>query len=226
MNQLSIRQYGASHGSHSHGHFQVLFGLAGRLELEVEGRACRITAGDGRVIAPGDRHDFEAPQSSLCLVIDSDAAALAPHAGRAVRLGPRQRQLATYLADAWTRGVPAAGEHGALLLLSELDGLVHPAPAGRRLDWERLARWVDARLQSPLTVAMLASQVHLSPSQFAARCRREQGVPPMAWIRERRIDRARQALAQGLPVSQTAILSGYRSPSALTAAMRRQGDPR
>ena len=42
---LSLRQYGASPGSHSHGHFQILLGLAGVLDLEVEGRGLRVASG-------------------------------------------------------------------------------------------------------------------------------------------------------------------------------------
>jgi quercetin dioxygenase-like cupin family protein len=72
---LSVRQYGASHGSHSHDHFQVLVGLEGELELEVAGRGRRIGAGDGWVVPPGERHDFEALNGSRCLVLDTATAA-------------------------------------------------------------------------------------------------------------------------------------------------------
>ena len=41
---LSLRRYGASRGSHAHAHFQVLVGLDGVLELEVEGRGRRVGA--------------------------------------------------------------------------------------------------------------------------------------------------------------------------------------
>ena len=39
---LSLRRYGPSPGRHSHNHFQVLFGLEGALELEIEGRGQRV----------------------------------------------------------------------------------------------------------------------------------------------------------------------------------------
>ncbi len=50
--QLSVRAYGDAHGSHAHPHFQVLIGLDGTLELEVDGRGSRIAAGDGWVVPP------------------------------------------------------------------------------------------------------------------------------------------------------------------------------
>ena len=37
---LSLRHYGASPGSHSHDHFQILLGLSGALDLEVGAVAC------------------------------------------------------------------------------------------------------------------------------------------------------------------------------------------
>lgn len=60
---LSPRHYGASPGSHAHPHSQALLGLDGVLELEVQGHGC--------VIAPGERHDFEARSGSRCLVLDT-----------------------------------------------------------------------------------------------------------------------------------------------------------
>jgi|GEM_PF-1904281 len=40
---LSVRVYGNSHGSHDHPHFQILLGLEGALELEVDGRTAALT---------------------------------------------------------------------------------------------------------------------------------------------------------------------------------------
>ena len=76
---LSLRHYGASPGSHSHDHFQILLGLSGALDLEVAGRGVRVAPGDGCVIAPGDRHDFESTRGSVCLVLDSAHADCRPN---------------------------------------------------------------------------------------------------------------------------------------------------
>jgi AraC-like DNA-binding protein len=77
-------------------------------------------------------------------------------------------------------------------------------------------------LHQPITVADLAQRVHLSPSQFALRCHEAQGMPAMQWLRAQRLARARQLRAMGMPVADVARRTGYRSPSALTAALRRQ----
>lgn len=220
--ELSLRDYGPSRGSHSHGHFQVLVGLGGMLELEIEGRGQRIAAGDGFVVAPGDRHDFEAASGSSCLVLDTadelwSRCAAMPHRPQQVHA------LASYLAQALMEEQPLASAHGATLLLEAWSPASHrPSRPRRAIDWPALAAWVQARIHLPLTVADVAARACLSPSQFALRCHEAQGMGPQEWLRGQRLDRARQLRGAGHPVAEVARRTGYRSPSALTAALRRR----
>ncbi len=223
--QLNVRAYGASHGSHDHHHFQILVGLDGVLELEIAGRGQRIAAGDGCVVPPGERHDFEGRGATRCLVLDSHDAAWAQ-----ARVMPRPTvlPLARYLAQALTLDLPRARSLGADLLLEAwlprhlLADARQPAQHRRPIDWTALSQWLSAHWQGPLTVADLARQVHLSASQFTARCLAEQGDSPMRWLRRQRLAQARVWRADGLSVGETARRAGYRSPSALTAALRRE----
>ena len=220
---LSLRRYGASPGSHVHGHFQVLWGWQGALELEIEGRGARMTAGRAAVIPPGARHDFWAGGAGAhCFVVDTADAALEPLAGRVLAMPPALDHLLRFL----SAQPPAAPEAAASLLVQSLwsgEPAARAARPRRRIDWALLEAWVDARLAGPLDVGLLAAQVHLSPSQFAARCIQEQGRSPQAWVRDRRLAAARRLRAGGLPVARVAERCGYRSPSALTAALRRAG---
>lgn len=222
--QLSVRDYGTSHGSHDHDHFQILVGLNGVLELEVAGRGQRIAAGDGCVVPPGERHDFEGRGATRCLVLDSHDPAWA----RASAAAPAGVQpLARYLADAVSAGLPRATQLGAGLLLEAWlppGPLLHsPAERHRRpIDWASLSQWLQPRWQLPLTVADLAARVHLSSPQFTARCQAEQGESPMQWLRRQRLGQARIWRAEGSSVADAARRAGYRSPSALTAALRRE----
>jgi AraC-like DNA-binding protein len=216
---LSLRTYGASPGSHAHDHVQVLVGLAGELEIEVEGRGRRVGTGDALLVACGERHDFHARAGSRCLVLDSSMPAWQ-------RCAPQPRDaaqvlaLATYLERALAAGRPLAAVHGPALLLDAW-GPTEPGRACRAIDWDALGRWTRARLAQPLTVADLAARVHLSPSQFAARAQQELGMAAMHWVRSQRLALARELRAGGLPVADIARRAGYRSPSALTAALRR-----
>lgn len=223
LDHLSVRDYGASHGSHDHDHFQILVGLSGELELEVAGRGQRIGAGEGCVVPPGERHDFEGQGATRCLVLDSHDPAWA----RALAAPPPGVQaLAHYLADAVTRQLPRARRLGAGLLLEAWapQGLATSAPRERPqrdIDWTGLHGWLQTRWHLPLSVADLAAQVHLSVSQFSARCQAEQGESPMQWQRRQRLAQARRWRDSGMSVADTARRAGYRSPSALTAALRR-----
>lgn len=221
---LSVRAYGASPGSHDHDHFQILVGLDGVLELEVAGRGQRIAAGDGCVVPPGERHDFESRSGARCLVLDTRAAEWAS-AGLAPTAATRA--LAKYLAEACTRGLPRAQLLGPALLLETwqpVSGRAWPTTRPRRaIDWADLAHWAGSRwAHQHIEVADLAARVHLSPAQFAARCRDELGQSTQQWLRGLQLDHARALRAQGISVADAARRSGYRSPSALTAALRRQ----
>ncbi len=217
---LSVRDYGASHGSHDHDHFQILVGLGGVLELEVAGRGQRIATGDGCVVPPGERHDFEARAGARCLVLDSHSGDWARLASAAPQ--PATLALARYLARACTDQLPRAQRLGPALLLEAWSPAVPslPSRSRRAIDWDALARW--ALTAGPATtVAELAARAHLSAAQLAARCRDERGQSTQQWLRELRLAQARAWRAQGLSVAEVARRSGYRSPSALTAAQRR-----
>ncbi|MGE0497762.1 MAG: helix-turn-helix domain-containing protein [Ramlibacter sp.] len=220
---LSLRHYGGAHGSHSHEHFQILVGLQGVLELEVAGSARRIGTGDACLVPPGERHDFESLRGSQCLVLDTAHPAWARCSASPAR--PQQtRALAAYLAHALRQGLPLAAQHGPLLLLESWAPPGAPVRRPRRaIDWPRLTTWALARLDQPLSVADLAQRALLSPSQFALRCHEVHGVGPMQWLRGLRLDQALQWRQAGLAVAEVARRTGYRSPSALTAALRRRG---
>ena len=228
VGSLSLRRYGASPGSHSHDHFQILLGLSGALDLEVDGRGVRVAPGGGCVIAPGYRHDFESSRS-VCLVLDSAHPGWAQCAGQRDTIAPPADALplAHYLASALQQGRPLAQTHGPSLLLEAWLGGADPhipqfRTARRRdIDWTSLQQWAAQQWHRELTVADLAAQVHLSASQFAARCREDQGMGTMAWLRSQRLAQARLLRGSGMAVAEVARRTGYRSPSALTAALRR-----
>jgi len=225
--ELSLRTYGPSHGSHAHDHFQVLIGLDGVLEIEVEGRGAGIGVGEAQVVAPGDRHDFEARgEGSVCLVLDTTHALWVRCAERAPAHAPQLHALARYLAQCMKQPQQSmlALQHGPALLLEAWGPVPSPLPDTRRrsIDWQALAAWARARWHKPLTVSDLAEVACLSPSQFAQRCREEQGVSAMHWLRRLRLAHARVLRLDGMGVAETARRTGYRSPSALTAALRRR----
>lgn len=215
---LSLRAYGASHGSHSHEHHQLLVGLEGVLALEVEGRGHEVAAGDGFLVPAGERHDFESVRGSRCLVLDSSDP-LWSECGALPHRPQQVAALARYLAHALPQ--PLAFAHAPALLLEAWRAPQPLQRPRRRIDWAALEGWVQSRLQEPVSVAELAQRVHLSTSQLALRCHEAHGMGPLDWLRSQRLTRARALRDMGLPVQEVARRTGYRSPSALTAALRK-----
>ncbi len=82
--------------------------------------------------------------------------------------------------------------------------------------------WALAHLDEELTVQRLARHARMSARTFNRRFREETGASPGAWIRSRRVDRARELLeSRDLPVDEVARLSGLGSGANLRHHLRR-----
>jgi len=82
--------------------------------------------------------------------------------------------------------------------------------------------WALRHLDEQLTVQRLARHAKMSARTFNRRFRDETGQSPGAWIRSRRIDRARELLeSRDLPVDEVARLSGLGTGGNLRHHLRR-----
>ncbi|AGB25196.1 transcriptional regulator containing an amidase domain and an AraC-type DNA-binding HTH domain [Mycobacterium sp. JS623] len=82
--------------------------------------------------------------------------------------------------------------------------------------------WALQRLDEELTVQRLARHAKMSARTFNRRFREETGQSPGVWIRQRRIDRARELLeSRDLPVDEVARLSGLGTGGNLRHHLRR-----
>jgi len=211
----------------AHAQLQVVWAFEGQVELELDDGTARVAPGHSMVIAPGRGRAWYAPRGARCFVVASSDTRhlerLLPLAGQVRAHEPAVGYLLRYLA-----AQPALSPSAAELLLDSVPDACAPAPcSGRRhIDWPRLLNWVDDHLADPLDVAALAAQVHLSATQFAARCTAELGIAPMALVRRQRLAAALRLRAIGVPVAVAGARCGYRSPSALTAALKRDTLPR
>ncbi len=81
---------------------------------------------------------------------------------------------------------------------------------------------IHQRLANPWTVAGLAREVGLCRSTFAARFLLAVGKPPLQYLRDVRMQRASVLLRERmLSLKEIAAKTGYRTPSAFSAAFRR-----
>jgi AraC-like DNA-binding protein len=207
-----------------HDHFQVILPLQGSLELEIEGKGAVVQVGDGLIVRPGDRHDFESRDGSRCLVLDSS---LAVWNHRTVRpsFAKSASQMAAFLAVALEENLPLAVESGEQLLAQSWGTSLTAGKYRRPVDWKNLASWTNAHLDQKLRAADLAVLANLSESQFRARCLEEIGLTPMQWIRQLRLTKAQQLRDAGISMAVISARVGYETPSALTAAMSKHKRP-
>lgn len=112
-------------------------------------------------------------------------------------------------------------ERAARALLDELGGL--SAPAGSPVD-ERLRRVVWSLAHdptAPVTLDELARRAHMSRHHFARAFQRALGIPPMAYVRRLRVERAALLLAStSRSVAEIAFASGFSSAGRLSEAFR------
>ncbi len=82
--------------------------------------------------------------------------------------------------------------------------------------------WALRHLDDDLTVERLAGHAHMSTRTFSRRFRDETGQAPGAWIRSRRVDRARELLeSRELSVDEVARRSGLGTGGNLRHHLRR-----
>ncbi len=88
---------------------------------------------------------------------------------------------------------------------------------------ERARATIEAELFEPLSTAALARRCHTSESALLRGFRRELGLPPSAYVRERRLDEALLLLESGrYSVGEVAERVGYRGQAAFAAAFHRK----
>lgn len=231
---LSLRHYSHEVLCHSHDHAQLVFGLTGELQFEVEGLGSRVLRHHLAVVPAEARHTCGSPRGSQCLVLDLPAndwlaRQLGHHADNiqrllerpgALQLDPTQGQLLNWLANGPINDAVIAGQ-GAALLLGSL-ACQQPAGEAARLPLSALDHYIEQHAAHPLQVADLARLAGLSVARFHARFLADTGRTPMEHIRQLRLQRAEQLLRDSeLPVGEIAARVGYTSQSAFTAALSR-----
>lgn len=231
---LSLRHYHHEQIAHSHAHAQLVFGLSGLLDFEVDGRGCQVASMSLAVVPAAAHHACASPAGSRCLVLDvpkedwlrerlghhADAGRrLLDNPGR-VQLDQAQGRLVEWLAASPIDDAVIA-QQGAALLLASLSGA--PAATSGGLPLARLDAFIDRHCAHPLQVADLARLCELSPARFHARFLAETGSTPMEYVRRRRLQLGRQWLLRShLAVGEIATRVGYASQSAFTAALLRE----
>ena len=139
-------------------------------------------------------------------VLDGELASILLRFSRSISVPSDRRVLAPlYLQEAVYRVLQ--GEQGARLAnLAARHAMNHPVAA--------VLDYIAENLAEPLTVDALAAQVNLSPSAFSRAFRERTDRSPYQYIKQKRLDRARDLLDEGrLGVADVSRAVGYTSVS-------------
>lgn len=202
------RRYPPDCLSDTHDHHQLLVGLDGRLDVEIEGRGAAVAPGGVCLIpAAATHHYLGLDADNRCRVLDlpvGEPAYDALFAGiRFLRLAP---EAARRLDD------------GALL--ARLGAA--PPWRGPRLNMARLTRRVQADPAAPWDLARLAEVSRLSERQLRRSLSALTGLTPWQWLTRQRLARAARLLAEGeASITEIALACGFADGAQFSRHFRR-----
>lgn len=110
-----------------------------------------------------------------------------------------------------------AWRQAVLALVQRHGHCAEPAAPGQEpLAVARARELLESQLADPPSLETLAAAVNLSPFHFARVFRQATGLPPHAWLKQRRLSRARELLRSGLPALEVAFNLGFADQSHLS----------
>lgn len=138
----------------------------------------------------------------------------------AVALGQLHRLLENHAIPALQR--QTHWREVMLQLLQRYSRVPAPRSSGREpLAVARAKDLLNSRLATPPSLEALAQAVNLSPFHFARVFRRATGLPPHAWLMQRRLEQARGLLKDGCTPLSVAMQLGFADQSHLGRQFKR-----
>ena len=208
-------------GSHLHFQAEILEASVGRpflsLVLQIDPALVRQVSSDmleRRTTAFRSRDAQAQPVQPACVsALDQDLLGVVLRFLRAVGTGTDRRVLAPLYLQEMVYRVLQREQYARLLALAAAEAASNPVSA--------VLEYVRGHLSEPLTVADLADLVNLSPSAFAHLFRDVTGRSPYQFVKEIRLDRARELLVDGdFTVARISKEVGYASVSHFISEFR------
>ncbi|WP_106477279.1 helix-turn-helix domain-containing protein [Phytohalomonas tamaricis] len=222
---------------HAHDHHQLVIGLTGQAEFEIDGQCGMLSVRGGCFVPAGSEHFYEGIGENRQLIIDlpDDAPALSGLYRHHVRLfdQPGYFELDDNLCQYLQFMVlelsrenlcSASSDLLATTLLNGLHNRLHErlTSSSSRLDIAMLDAYIEAHLDAPLCVDDLARKACLSSAHFSEVFRQQTGLSPYQYVLRKRLDAAQQLLeSTSLPLITIAERTGFANQSALSHAFRR-----
>jgi AraC-like DNA-binding protein/mannose-6-phosphate isomerase-like protein (cupin superfamily) len=234
-----LYEAGTTTGEHRHEDFCALYLVrSGRGLHVVNNVPYGITRGDVYLLPPGATHEYrdyraleiDAFYFRLDLFNERELSALRELSGLwTLMLSGDANRI--HLTPETHRGIEAQieeiraeysrGDGAAALLLHRLffrllvflarrSEMQNSAPQNHRPQLADVLHWCEAHLEEPISVAQLAAILFISPGHFSTLFTREVGMPPAAYLRRLRLEKARGLLDDtSLSITQAAQRSGF-----------------
>jgi AraC-like DNA-binding protein len=207
----------------SHLHFQaeILEASVGRpflsFVLQIEPALVRQVSSDmlerrTTVFRPRDA-EAQPPPRACVSALDTELTGVVLRFLRAVKTTADRRVLAPLYLQELVYRVLQREQYARLLTLAAAESASNPVSA--------VLEYVRAHLSEPMTVADMADLVRLSPSAFSHLFRDVTGRSPYQFVKEMRLDRARELLVDGhATVARISKEVGYASVSHFISEFR------
>ncbi|WPC76760.1 AraC family transcriptional regulator [Vibrio porteresiae] len=224
---------------HDHDYTQIVIGLKGQVDFEVNGLGNIVSPGQGCVVTCGSGHAFGGViEQSDILVLNmpmpkgDDPLLLQKINDLAnkdiyFQLDGQIQQLIQML-------VLEMRAHPDDLLLSRAcnDTLISLLQRhissfelhrkDSRFDLDTIDRYIERHLANKISVLQLAGSVYLGESQFHMLFKERMGITPHQYVLQKRVNCAKELICQGqFSLGQVAELTGFANQSAFTHAFAR-----
>ncbi len=224
---------------HDHAYTQVVIGLKGQAEFDVNGAGNLIGPGQGCVVTASTGHAFGGViGSSDILVLNlpqltNDSPLMLSklnelaHSDVFFQLDSQIRQLIQMLVTEMQTNpndllLSHACSDTILALLNRHTSTFSTDCRESRLDIDAIDRYIEMHLSKKISVLQLAGSVFLGESQFHTLFKSQTGVTPHQYVLNKRIDAAKAYIEQGkFSLSHIADLTGFTGQSTFTHAFSR-----
>ncbi|ASU24456.1 AraC family transcriptional regulator [Vibrio qinghaiensis] len=224
---------------HDHSYTQVVIGLKGKAEFEVQGLGNLVGPGQGCVVTSGTDHAFggvvgQSDILVLNLPISSGDDPLLlqkmnelSNADIYFQLDGQIQKLIQLLVKEMQSSpddllLSRACNDTVMALLQRHISAFETHRKESRFDLESIDRYIEQHLGRKISVAQLAGSVYLGESQFHLLFKEQIGITPHQYLLGKRIDMAKDLIEQGcLSFGQIAELTGFSGQSTFTHSFTR-----
>ncbi|MGO4304332.1 AraC family transcriptional regulator [Cupriavidus sp. RAF12] len=231
---VDLRRYQPWPLGHAHDYHQLLFGVDGAIELEIDGHAYRVDGEHGLVVPAGDHHVCVGLRANLQVVADFPAGSVALPGRLMARprtfaiegaFASRVRSLAAARPDPPGAPPQRAWQHAAALAgdLATTLGLESASHEAARFPVMAIDACLRANLAAPLRGDQLAAHFGWGARRFHTLFCEAFGDTPHGYQTRLRLDQAVQWLMAGtMPLAEIAFAVGYPDQTTFTRAFARR----